>query len=63
MSANLAKCASTICGSRAATADPEIVRGYQTLSEAGLKTGKLDAKTRELIALGVAVTRQCDSQG
>jgi alkylhydroperoxidase/carboxymuconolactone decarboxylase family protein YurZ len=35
-----------------ATASPEI--------EAGRTTGKLDAKTRELIALGVAVTRQCD---
>src|SRR5260370_17186620 len=39
---------------------PDIVRGYRELSEAGSKTGKLDAKTRELIALAVAVTRQCD---
>lgn len=39
---------------------PDIIRGYRTLSEAGAKTGKLDAKTRELIALAVAVTRQCD---
>lgn len=39
---------------------PETVRGYRTLGEAGAKTGKLDAKTRELIALAVAVTRQCD---
>ncbi len=39
---------------------PEITRGYQGLSQAGAKTGKLDAKTRELIALAVAVTRQCD---
>jgi AhpD family alkylhydroperoxidase len=39
---------------------PDIVRGYRVLGEAGQKTGKLDAKTRELIALGVAVTRQCD---
>jgi AhpD family alkylhydroperoxidase len=39
---------------------PDIVRGYRQLSEAGAKTGKLDAKTRELIALAVAVTRQCD---
>lgn len=38
----------------------EIVRGYAGLSEAGAKTGVLDAKTRELIALAVAVTRQCD---
>lgn len=36
------------------------VRGYRELSEAGSKTAVLDAKTRELIALAVAVTRQCD---
>jgi AhpD family alkylhydroperoxidase len=42
------------------TASPDIVRGYRALSDAGQKTGKLDGKTRELIALGVAVTRQCD---
>jgi len=39
---------------------PETVRGYVQLSDAGTKTGHLDAKTRELIALAVAVTRQCD---
>src|SRR2546428_13206229 len=39
---------------------PDTVRGYRELSDAGNKTGKLDAKTRELIALAVAVTRQCD---
>ncbi|MFJ7566202.1 carboxymuconolactone decarboxylase family protein [Herminiimonas sp. NPDC097707] len=39
---------------------PDTVRGYQALSNAGAKTGHLDAKTRELIALAVAVTRQCD---
>ena len=39
---------------------PEIVRGYTALSGAGARTGTLDAKTRELIALAVAVTRQCD---
>ncbi len=42
------------------TLSPETVRGYRELSEAGNKTGKLDSKTRELIALAVAVTRQCD---
>jgi AhpD family alkylhydroperoxidase len=41
-------------------ASPEITRGYQGLSQAGAKTGKLDPRTRELIALAVAVTRQCD---
>jgi AhpD family alkylhydroperoxidase len=39
---------------------PDTVRGYSTLSGAGQKTGKLDAKTRELIALAVAVTTRCD---
>jgi AhpD family alkylhydroperoxidase len=39
---------------------PDTVRGYRELSDAGARTGKLDAKTRELIALAVAVTRQCD---
>jgi AhpD family alkylhydroperoxidase len=39
---------------------PDTVRGYSVLSGAGAKTGKLDAKTRELIALAVAVTTRCD---
>jgi AhpD family alkylhydroperoxidase len=39
---------------------PGIVRGYRELSDAGSKTAHLDAKTRELIAIAVAVTRQCD---
>ena len=43
-----------------ATTSPDIVRGYRTLSDAGQKTGKFDGKTRELIALAVAVTLRCD---
>jgi len=39
---------------------PEITRGYSTLANAGAKTGKLDAKTRELIALAVGVSLRCD---
>jgi AhpD family alkylhydroperoxidase len=39
---------------------PEILRGYRTLSDAGQNTNKLDAKTRELIALAVAVSLRCD---
>jgi AhpD family alkylhydroperoxidase len=39
---------------------PDTVRGYSQISGAAGKTGHLDAKTRELIALAVAVTRQCD---
>jgi AhpD family alkylhydroperoxidase len=39
---------------------PATVRGYRELSDAGSKTAHLDAKTRELIAIAVGVTRQCD---
>ncbi|MBV8665631.1 MAG: carboxymuconolactone decarboxylase family protein [Burkholderiaceae bacterium] len=39
---------------------PDTVRGYSMLSGAGSKTARLDAKTRELIALAVAVTTRCD---
>ena len=39
---------------------PQTVRGYRELSDAGNKTAHLDAKTRELIAIAVGVTRQCD---
>jgi len=41
-------------------ANPDIVRGYRGLSDAGVKTDLLGAKTRELIALAVGVTRECD---
>lgn len=39
---------------------PGTVAGYATASGAGSQTGYLDAKTRELIALAVAVTTRCD---
>ncbi|WP_199489822.1 MULTISPECIES: carboxymuconolactone decarboxylase family protein [Microvirgula] len=39
---------------------PDTLSGYQALSGAGQKTGHLDARTRELIALAVAVTTRCD---
>jgi AhpD family alkylhydroperoxidase len=39
---------------------PDTVKGYTTLSGAGAKTGHLDGKTRELIALAVAITLRCD---
>lgn len=39
---------------------PDTVRGYATLGGAGAKTGHLDAKMHELIALAVAVTLRCD---
>lgn len=39
---------------------PDTVKGYAALSGAGARTGHLDAKARELIALAVAVTLRCD---
>lgn len=41
-------------------ASPDTIRGYRGLSDAGVKANLLGAKTRELIALAVGVTRQCD---
>ena len=43
-----------------ARTNPEVIRGYRGLSDAGSKTDLLGAKTRELIALAVGVTRECD---
>lgn len=39
---------------------PELVKGFGALSGAAAKTQHLDAKTRELIALAVAITTRCD---
>jgi AhpD family alkylhydroperoxidase len=39
---------------------PDTVKGYMTLGGAGAKTGHLDGKIRELIALAVAITLRCD---
>jgi AhpD family alkylhydroperoxidase len=39
---------------------PDTVRGYVTLGGAGAKTNRLDGKTRELIALAVAISLRCD---
>ena len=39
---------------------PDTVKGYMALGGAGAKTGHLDANTRELIALAVAITLRCD---
>lgn len=39
---------------------PDTVQGYLTASGAGRKTQHLDEKTRQLIALAVAVTTRCD---
>lgn len=39
---------------------PDTVNGYRALSAAGAQNGRLDDKTRELIALAAAVTARCD---
>ncbi|WP_232830598.1 carboxymuconolactone decarboxylase family protein [Oceanicella sp. SM1341] len=39
---------------------PDTVKGYMAMGGAGAKTGQLDAKTRELIAVACAITLRCD---
>lgn len=46
--------------SQIAKINPDVVRGYSTISNAKTAEPKLDAKTRELIALAVSVTTRCD---
>ncbi|WP_408357387.1 MULTISPECIES: carboxymuconolactone decarboxylase family protein [unclassified Paraburkholderia] len=41
-------------------AAPATLAGFQALDGAVARSGKLDARTRELIALAVAVTTRCD---
>lgn len=52
---NTRKAAATL-----ANASPKLVSAYQGLNAAQGSNGALDAKTRELIALAVAVTTRCD---
>jgi len=40
--------------------NPQLLTAFRTLNDAQGATGTLDAKTRELIALAVAVTTRCD---
>lgn len=40
--------------------NPDAIRGLQAIEKSAEKSGKLDAKTHELIALAVAVTTRCD---
>ncbi|REG45511.1 AhpD family alkylhydroperoxidase [Paraburkholderia sp. BL6669N2] len=42
------------------TRTPDTLRGAALMGSAGVKTNHLGAKTRELIALAVAVTTRCD---
>ncbi|HSB86561.1 MAG TPA: carboxymuconolactone decarboxylase family protein [Ilumatobacteraceae bacterium] len=39
---------------------PDVYQGYSELSKAALAAGTLERKTKELIALAIAVTLRCD---
>jgi len=39
---------------------PDVVAGYAALHRSAMGDGALSAKTKELVALAVAVTRECD---
>lgn len=39
---------------------PDVYRGYAELHSAALTSGALDVKTKELIALAIAIGKQCD---
>ena len=39
---------------------PEIMKAFAGIAQAALKQGALDRKTKELIALGIAVAVRCD---
>lgn len=38
---------------------PEVMSGFSSLSQAAYKEGALDKKTKELIAMALAVAKQC----
>ncbi|MFE0252355.1 carboxymuconolactone decarboxylase family protein [Streptomyces sp. NPDC059010] len=39
---------------------PQVYEGYRQLHDSALAAGALDAKTKELIALAIAVSKECD---
>ena len=39
---------------------PEVMKGFSALAKAAGTEGALDAKTKELIALGIAIAARCD---
>lgn len=40
---------------------PQMFAGFNTMGQAAKKSGALDEKTKEFIALGIAVSTRCDS--
>ncbi len=39
---------------------PSVMQAFSALHESSIKAGALDSKTKELIALGIAITVRCD---
>ena len=39
---------------------PDVMQGFNAMSKAALAPGAIDAKTKELIALGIGVAARCD---
>jgi AhpD family alkylhydroperoxidase len=39
---------------------PSVIAGFNALHTAAMAPGVLDAKTKELIALAISITRECD---
>jgi AhpD family alkylhydroperoxidase len=39
---------------------PEVMRGYATLASAAMADGELTSGVKELLALVIAITRECD---
>ncbi len=40
---------------------PETVKGFNTMGAAAKASGALDEKTKEIMALGIAIATRCDS--
>ena len=39
---------------------PEVMKGFSSTAQAALKANALDAKTKELVAVGISVAIRCD---
>lgn len=39
---------------------PDVMKGFSAMAQSALKTGALDTKTKELIALAIGVAVRCD---
>ena len=39
---------------------PDVMAGFSAMAQAATKAGALDKKTKELVALGIAISTRCD---